>query len=331
MQELVGRLTSLDPEASEGLKVIAYFDALVAGDVRVEALARAAALLSGVVAGVESPTRRLRVAPDGSRAADDALSAGWPGVAVSGDEHVWIERRGDAHANDAMVLERFALAVAVLRARRRSVSEDPVQLVIDGARPEHERAIAAERLRLDGPSLRVVATHPGTQPPGPSTLVATPHGVVRATIVVAETATADAPAGIGTPGAATHLADSWSDALLALRLTDPAHPQVDAASLGVLLPAVRAVELGSSRHPDVVALSNLDERATCTLAVLVEEVSVRAAAGRLNMHHSTLQARHNLFVRELGYDPRSPLGRARYEIASLLCRLDARHSVCAGR
>lgn len=31
MQELVGRLTALDAEATETIKVIAYFDALVAG------------------------------------------------------------------------------------------------------------------------------------------------------------------------------------------------------------------------------------------------------------------------------------------------------------
>ncbi|MET1019406.1 MAG: hypothetical protein ABWX62_05420, partial [Microterricola sp.] len=183
MQELLGRLTSLDPEASAGLKVIAYFDALVAGDVRVEALVRAAALLSGVVAGVESPQQNLRVAPDGGPAAGTGAAADWPGVSVSPDERVWIERRGAAHANDAMVLERFALAVGVLRARRRSVADDRVLLVIDAARPVQERAAAAARIRIDDAPVRVVATPPAVRPTGPSTLIATAHGVVRATIV----------------------------------------------------------------------------------------------------------------------------------------------------
>lgn len=43
--------------------------------------------------------------------------------------------------------------------------------------------------------------------------------------------------------------------------------------------------------------------------------SIRAAAAALKMHHSTMQARHDWFTGELGYDPRSPRGRARYEPA----------------
>lgn len=322
MQELLGRLTSLDPEASASLKVIAYFDALVAGDVRVEALVRAAALLSGAVAGVESPQQCLRVAPDGGPAADAGSSAGWPGVNVSADERVWIERSGHAHANDAMVLERFALAVGVLRARRRSVADDPVQLVIDATRSEQERAAAATRLRLDDAIVYAIATPPAVCPAGPSTLLATAHGVVRATIVSGSDSADHVPAGIGSAGSAARLPESWTDALLALRLTDDAHPRVDAAALGVLLPAVRAVESEVGRHPDVAALSNLDVRSARTLAALVEADSVRAAAGALGMHHSSLQARHEALSRELGYDPRSPLGRARYELAALLLRLE---------
>ncbi len=51
MQELAGRLTALDPEASASLRVIASFDALVAGGVGIEALVRAAAVLGGTIAG----------------------------------------------------------------------------------------------------------------------------------------------------------------------------------------------------------------------------------------------------------------------------------------
>jgi len=38
MQELLGRLTALDPEASHSLRVIACFDELIAGDVGVRGL-----------------------------------------------------------------------------------------------------------------------------------------------------------------------------------------------------------------------------------------------------------------------------------------------------
>jgi hypothetical protein len=39
------------------------------------------------------------------------------------------------------------------------------------------------------------------------------------------------------------------------------------------------------------------------------------------MHHSTLQARHETLTNELGYDPRSLDGRARFRLARLLLRL----------
>lgn len=47
MQELLGRIAKLDPEASLGLRVIACFDELMAGEVNSHALASAAAALAG--------------------------------------------------------------------------------------------------------------------------------------------------------------------------------------------------------------------------------------------------------------------------------------------
>lgn len=51
MRELLGRLTVLDPAASESLKIIEYFDALVAGGAGAEAIVRAAAILGATTAG----------------------------------------------------------------------------------------------------------------------------------------------------------------------------------------------------------------------------------------------------------------------------------------
>lgn len=67
MQELVGRLTALDPEASESLKVVAYFDALVSAGVGLDGLLRGAAALSGAVADAERRGRVTRWDPHGSR------------------------------------------------------------------------------------------------------------------------------------------------------------------------------------------------------------------------------------------------------------------------
>lgn len=320
MQELVGRLTALDPEASEGLKVIAYFDALIAGSVNTEALTRGAAVLAGVPAGARTPEAVVRVDAAGRRLTPDAVE--WPARMVAGDGVVWLERDGAAHANDAIVLERFALAVTLARARRHPQSDSSVQILLDAERPEQERREAAARLGLAGSDLRVVATVPSMHlPDHPSTLAVTTAGVLRATIVTDAAPVFPAEAvGLGRRGTAMQLARSWADAQLALTMTDHRHPVVDLTGLGILADAVRALADTVEQHPDVKALAVLDDRSARVLDALVESDSVRSAAQLLGMHHSTLQAKHETFTRELGYDPREPLGRARYELAALLLR-----------
>ncbi len=51
MQELLGRLGALDPEASLGLRVIACLDQLMSGGVAVHGLLSAAAALAGAPTG----------------------------------------------------------------------------------------------------------------------------------------------------------------------------------------------------------------------------------------------------------------------------------------
>ncbi|MCY1716907.1 hypothetical protein OVA26_08065 [Microbacterium sp. SL62] len=69
MQELAGRLKVLDPAASESVKIIGYFDSLVAGGAGVESVVRAAAILSGVPAGARVRGRLIGVDADGARTA----------------------------------------------------------------------------------------------------------------------------------------------------------------------------------------------------------------------------------------------------------------------
>ena len=94
MQELVGRLTALDPEASETLKVVSYFDTLVAGAVGLDSLLRGAAVLSGAVAGYappsSSPVRRdVRIAPTGETLEKpDAATSDWPSRQTSDGSRV---------------------------------------------------------------------------------------------------------------------------------------------------------------------------------------------------------------------------------------------------
>ena len=118
MQDLLGRLTALDPDASETLKVVSYFDTLIARAVGVESMLRGAAVLSGATVGQRDARQIIRVRADGVRI--DPIDPGdrWM-LRESGPEAVaWIEREGDPHTNDAMILERLTLALGILRARR---------------------------------------------------------------------------------------------------------------------------------------------------------------------------------------------------------------------
>jgi hypothetical protein len=311
-------LTALDPQASETLKIVAYFDALVAGGVGVETIVRGAAVLSGVPAGDLHGGTAVRVGPHGDRLAA-AAPDGWPSADASSGDVVWIERTGRPHANDAMVLERFALAVAVSRAQRTIAPEDSVQILLDATRPAPERAAAAARCGLPA-RVRVVAASASDAVPadGPSTVVATEHGVVRA-VVTADTGRLDGIVGAGSWGAPADLAESWALASMALRLARSRGTAVDADGLGVI--GIAALALDGAEPPDVRAIARLDPRTRRVLTVLAEADSIRSAATILGMHHSSVQARHEALVAELGYDPRTALGRARFELADILARL----------
>lgn len=335
MQELAGRLTALDPEASESLKVISYFDALVAAGAGMESLVRAAAVLSGVTAGVQVSTRRIRVDASGRRVhdTDGADDEGVPREAVDGNglrapgagPRVWIERAGQPHANDAMILDRLSLAVAIVDGRRNR-DTGALEVVLDPDKSTTERAAAIGRLGLGASgALRVWAFPPDAEelPPGRSALLAGVHGLVRAVVSNPGDLAQTGRAGHALARDAERLPNAWRDARMALRLSDRRHPIIDADGLGALIELAHAREADRQRppHPDVAVLRGLDARARDLLDELVEAESVRAAASALGMHHSSLQTRHESLTRLLGYDPRSPLGRTRYEAARLLSRL----------
>lgn len=319
MQELVGRLTALDPEASETLKVVSYFDALIAADAGVDALLRGAAVLSAAVAGVEHNGRVSRRDPSGARPEDDPDAPRRPERRVAGGA-VWIERDGAAHANDEMVVERLALAVQLRHSRRRP--ESGLEIAIDAARTPAERHAALVRMRVDpGARIRILAAPVEAAPQAASAVLPTPFGVVRAVLDDGGHA-APERAGLGTWVRADAAPESWDAALVAFRLTDLGTPMVDAEGLGVLTLLARAYD-PASPPPDVRALARLDPRYAQALRAIVESESIRAAAVELGVHHSTLQERHDALTRVLGYDPRTAMGRARYIAAALLLRLGA--------
>ncbi|WP_460773248.1 hypothetical protein [Microbacterium sp. GXF7504] len=328
MQELAGRLTALDPEASESLRVITYFDALVAGGAGMESVARAAAVLSGVAAGVDQD-RPVRVGPDGVRSPEPGTPGRWPQTSASGGPVVWIERDGRPHANDAMILERFALSAAIVAATGHLSHAGALEALVDPERSAQQRARIADRLRLDARrGIRIVAL-PATAPEptgGPTATVLTARGAVRILVLRAGEAVDTVPAGF-VDVEIEAAPQGWEEALIALRLAGP-DDAVDAAGYGLLRLLWR--DPHAADHPDVHALSALDDRALRILDALSETDSIRAASARLGMHHSSLQERHGHLRERLGYDPRDPLGRVRYRSARMLMRLSEDGSEAEG-
>ena len=329
MQDLLGRLTALDPDASETLKVVSYFDALVARGVGVESMLRGAALLTGATTGYRDGSKCVRVRADGIRIDPGPVDTAWMRRETGPDAIAWVERAGAPHHNDTMVLERLVLALGIVRARRSIGAHSAVELAISAYATPEERAGAVARLRLDG-DLRVLASppDPAPLPQHPSTVVATRHGLTRATIVdsaadVAAVWPASAPRmGIGTTAAGADLPGSWSTALIAVRLTSSTEPVVAAGDLGAFLLIAEAADTAST-HPDAAALAALDTRNLELLDAVVDEQSVRAAAVRLGRHHSSVQERVAALVEQLGYDPRTSRGHTRYALARMLLRLSA--------
>lgn len=328
MQDLLGRITALDPDASETLKVVSYFDTLVARSVGVESMLRGAAVLSGATVGHRDGQKIIRVRADGVRVDPADQADDWPHRESGPESVVWLERTGDPHTNDNMILERLTLALGIIRARRSGEVESAVELAISSFASTDERAFALARARVPSGPLRLVASPPDPAPRSlhPSAVVATRHGLTRATILSEDTAPADAwdgehptRLGVGNAGSATHLPESWASALIAVRLTTEQEPQMSAEDLGALLLIAESDPEG--QHPDVVALARLDERTRELLDAVVEEQSVRAAAARLGRHHSSVQERLTVVTEALGYDPRTPRGQARFVVARTLLRL----------
>jgi PucR C-terminal helix-turn-helix domain len=348
MQELAGRLTALDPEASATLKVVSYFDTLVGHEAGIETLLRGAAVLSGCPAGFRPgpPARALRMSPEG-RLLPLGEPGNWPSSPAGPATVVWLERTGAAHANDAMILERLALAVAISRSRAHPAAglNRAVERVLDASVQEQDRAAAATRLRLDPHRLVRAVARPagrpldphqdGNEPAGrhPNGIISTPFGLALAEIVPAtagdralDRLAGRSPAGIGTAVEPAQLPQSWSAALVALRLADEHTPVVEADALGAVLllaEAADAADAAARPHPDIAVLETVaaDRSTLATLDALAQAGTVRAAASVLGVHHSTVQARLAAAMTVLGYDPRSPGGRTRYAVARTLHRL----------
>ena len=336
MQGLVWRLRALDPEASESLKVIAYFDALVDAHASAQVLLSGAAVLSGCPAGYVANGRSVRVDAAGTKtdsaAPDSGAANRWPGHDFGDGGRVWIERKGQAFANDEMILERVAIALGISfdRTSPAAASSRAVAAVIDASAPLDRRMDAAAMLHLDQESsYRVVAVPASTVLPGPSSVIYTGVGPVRAAI--RRLSEAEAPDGgpgsrwgVGLTMVPAALDRSWASALLALRLTTANSPRQAADDLGSLLVFAELADSSAAEIPDLTALKRLLESQPKALALLesiAATSSLRAVAEEVGLHHSSVQSRAADYSAALGFDLRTAPGRVRLSLVLTLYRL----------
>lgn len=336
MQELLGRIARLDPSASLGLRVIACFDELMVGNVNTRALLAAAASLSGCVAGFrsESPLKIVRVDARGHHA-DGEVPSIEPAFQQDASEGltVWLERDGERQPNDAIVLERLALAVRIRHGRgRQSDHRRDLSLLLDSEVEVQARCISATTLGLRPDSLYRVVCAPlfavwPQHPRGPEDVVATRFGTIHALVVPdSDHKVTAAPSGVGMATTIENLHHSFRTALVALRLCDPpAVTTVLADDFGGLIGLLADAPDGSLQ-PDTPLI---DEVMTYpwgaeTLAAFVGSHSLRQAARTVGVHHSTMQSRLEIVIATLGFDPLEGYGRTRLGTAYLIWRL--RHS-----
>jgi hypothetical protein len=356
VRDLLGKLSTLDEGAESLVRVIAYFDTLVDGHVGLETIVRSAAALGHCTAGVRDSDRQvfMRVDPEGHRHSPSDPMDESSRVVLAGESgiEVWLERTGGPLPTDGMVLERFVsgAAIVVERTFGRAPGRDPAQieLLLDGNADIEVRSRAARRLGLHSvQGLRAVAvlmTRPDQDQsdaalsdliPNPGGLLSTQIGRVQAFILPGEReikseSSAALRAGIGTLGPLRDLPQSWREAVTALRLTaagtteDPGARTLSYEDLGGLAALAESFDLGSAPIRDVEALNAaaaMGPWALVTLDAVADCSSMRQAANRLYVHHSTVQQRFAQLESAVGFKLDSGGGRFRLQLALALRRL----------
>lgn len=209
-----------------------------------------------------------------------------------------------------------------------SLTNGAVQALLDVASLPHARLAAAKSLNLTPTTRYRVIAQPASTASDESELfgvITTVAGAIRADIVLSTDTVAAPRAGIGIAAAPAELARSWSSALTALRLTSDIEPVLYADDLGSLLLLAEIRPDGAPENCDLQSLGLVireTPRIIAMLDTLAASESLRAAAGTLGFHHSTVQSRAEELSGKLGFDVRTARGRTRLSVALALYRLE---------
>ncbi|MFJ9562880.1 helix-turn-helix domain-containing protein [Streptomyces fuscichromogenes] len=352
MRALLLRLSRLDADTENSVRVVTFFDELTANRTPLPAVLDATARLAECPVGVADAGLGVCLRSDGERTA--AVTAVPETAAVrelSVGCRVWLERTGPALPLDGLLLERFALTVAPLLDPARG---EPLPRLGDVALLElamSRSAAQAERAR----ALRLLGYEPttplhalavkGTADETKCLLAALrERGFrVRSADLGAEHAVLtprfpgdavdDLPPGIAVGvGPALPAADtpsSWEQARTALRFArtgSSASAVVRAGQLGALAALARLSARDIAEIDDVKDLDRLlAEPGGAELLAVLEAFcatgSTRKAAAEVHRHHSTVAARLGHAETILGFPLAEPQGRTRLELALVLQRL----------
>lgn len=314
MEGLLLRLSALDADAENAVRVIGFYDRLIAARASLDAVVTSTKGLVECPAGLSSPSRGLAIGgPIPRAAAKRKLDDGTV---------VWIARDRDPMPLDEIVLERFSIAVAVLLDHSRLPLPslgDPalVELALSGSAGEADRSRALHLLGF-APStkLRVLAVD------GVPTGLSAALGSLHAVLVTGD----DIPphtghVGVSASGPAIEAPAAWQAARLAIRFATDFAPVVHADRLGSLAALVDIPDPG--KLADVIALDRLagEQGMLDLLTAVCATTSIRQAAAMVHRHHSSIAARLDHAQAALGFPIDTPDGRFRLHLALILRRL----------
>jgi hypothetical protein len=343
MRKLIGRVSELDPSAAGALAVITHFDALLESNATIDDIVKSAGILARCRVRLVDGDGRLRSSyGDNSPAPLDLAD-----VEINEDDDTrWISHdvgnatrlclslgfvEGSESEADfkEVVLERSAGTIrALIERTRRTVGPsdrlDPalVELVVDPMAEAHLRLRAARQLGIS-PKLDARAIRVANQTP--LVVTATDTAAVLGHLAVGTQVGVGPATGVTDLPRSMKLANDAFEFSAAGTSDDPGEAVVFAEELGGLIILADVVRRGMPRHVDVEALERASAMAPWVLETfwaVVSTRSLREAAARLTIHHSTLQTRLTRSQRPLGWDPTNAPGRLRLMTAIYLRRLE---------
>lgn len=356
MHGLLLRLSSLDDDAASGLRVIGFFDALIAQATPIETLLRRTADLAECPVGIRIADTELtlRIAPTG-QTCDGPIPDDAPTIQLTGGDKVWIERSGPPLPLDEMLLERFGLAATVSLAHHsRSVDQlSPAELLrvlltsTDGFR---QRRVLLQ-LGIDASTLITVVAVAGPRAGRADVVDQILGGRARTRTteldkLQALLITGDLPedlavpvgssVGVSDPLPAGDAATAWRQARTALRFAQPSrhpHPPYDDPEAvvvlyqrlgGFVLLAERLTPEEISAVPDVRLSTDCVRSLGGDLIQTIEAVaateSLRRAAALLHLHHNSVGHRVARAEHVLGFSISDPYAHSRLMLALVLQR-----------